>query len=350
LATYAAGTTTPQPTYTDATGTSQNNNPIVLDASGGAYIWLGANAYKFILKDTTGATIWSVDNVNSASLLPCASANAIQAANSAVNGLNCDPSITINTVTHTINIGTLPTNHVTIGALGTPTSWTFDTTSPASALASLGGGAIGSGTTNQIAIYPATGNNIQGASTIPDGITAITRTINDQSANPATTKYVEFPGFISPTGVAVNSGATMTDNQGNGAKVQHSTGSVTAGDCANYDANGNTKDAGGPCSIPPAFTGTSGYQVFSSGLIEQWKTGASCTADCTQTVTFPIAFPHACFMVMTTNYTGGSATPNIIKGWGVTDPCTTTGADLILMRRGDEGSWTATPQILAIGW
>lgn len=35
--------------------------------------------------------------------------------------------------------GSLPSNHVTIGALGTPTAWNFDTTTPATALASLGG-------------------------------------------------------------------------------------------------------------------------------------------------------------------------------------------------------------------
>ena len=350
LYSYVAGTTTPLATYTDSTGTSQNTNPIVLNAAGGANIWLGANSYKFILKDSTGATIWSVDNVNAGSLFPCSTVGAIQISNSGATGLTCDPSITINTVTHTINVGTLPTNHVTIGALGIPTSWTFDTTSPATAAASLNLGSIGSGTANQIAIYPATGNNVQGSSTIPDGITAITRSKNDRSTNPATTDYVYQPGAINPDSVLIENGIAMTDNQGNGEKVQHSTGSITGGDCAKYDANGNVVDAGGPCGTPPAFTGTSGYQLLPSGLILQWATGSSCTSDCAQTVSFPITFPHACFTVMTTDSTVGSPTPNIIKGWGLTGPCTTTGASLILMRRGDEGSWTATPQILAIGW
>lgn len=145
LSSFAAGTTTPLATYTDSTGVSQNTNPVVLDAAGGAFIWLGANSYKLILKDPLGATIWSVDHVNSAQLLPCATANAIQSANSAVNALTCDPTITINTTSHTVNIGTLGANHVIIGALGTPTLWTFDTTSPATALASLNPG--GGGTT-----------------------------------------------------------------------------------------------------------------------------------------------------------------------------------------------------------
>lgn len=63
LYSYSSGSTTPLATYTDATGTSQNTNPIILDAAGGANIWLGANSYKFVLVDPSGATIWSVDQV-----------------------------------------------------------------------------------------------------------------------------------------------------------------------------------------------------------------------------------------------------------------------------------------------
>ena len=38
LYTYAAGTTTPQTTYTDSTGATANSNPIVLDSRGEANI------------------------------------------------------------------------------------------------------------------------------------------------------------------------------------------------------------------------------------------------------------------------------------------------------------------------
>lgn len=61
---YVAGTTTPFPTYTDSTGTSTNTNPVILDIAGGANIWVSSNqAYKFVLTDSSGGTIWSVDNV-----------------------------------------------------------------------------------------------------------------------------------------------------------------------------------------------------------------------------------------------------------------------------------------------
>jgi len=46
LFSYGAGTTTPLATYTDASGTSQNTNPIILDAAGGAQIWLGAKTTR----------------------------------------------------------------------------------------------------------------------------------------------------------------------------------------------------------------------------------------------------------------------------------------------------------------
>ena len=64
LYTYAAGTSTPKTTWQDAAGTTPNTNPITLDSTGSALIyWDGA--YKVVLKDSAGSTIWTVDNYNS---------------------------------------------------------------------------------------------------------------------------------------------------------------------------------------------------------------------------------------------------------------------------------------------
>lgn len=60
--TYAAGTTTPQATYTDSTALVSNANPVVLDAKGEADIWISGN-YKVVLKDANGVQQWSEDNV-----------------------------------------------------------------------------------------------------------------------------------------------------------------------------------------------------------------------------------------------------------------------------------------------
>ena len=66
LYTYQAGSTTPLTTYTDISGTIANTNPIVLNTAGrlANEIWLtyGFN-YKFVLKDSTGQTIGTYDNI-----------------------------------------------------------------------------------------------------------------------------------------------------------------------------------------------------------------------------------------------------------------------------------------------
>jgi len=66
--TYAAGTTTPQATYTSSTGGTAHANPIVLDSAGrvaAGEVWVseGLN-YKFVLKDSTFNTIGTYDNIN----------------------------------------------------------------------------------------------------------------------------------------------------------------------------------------------------------------------------------------------------------------------------------------------
>lgn len=61
--TYIAGTTTPLDTYSNSTGTL-NTNPVTLDSSGRADIWLSASSlYKFVVKDSSLATIYTVDNI-----------------------------------------------------------------------------------------------------------------------------------------------------------------------------------------------------------------------------------------------------------------------------------------------
>jgi hypothetical protein len=62
--TYAAGTTNPQATYVDSTQTTQNTNPIILNARGEAQIWLDQTLiYKFVVTDANGNVIRTVDQV-----------------------------------------------------------------------------------------------------------------------------------------------------------------------------------------------------------------------------------------------------------------------------------------------
>ena len=66
LYTYAAGTTTPQTTYTTSLGTTPNTNPIVMDAAGRleSEVWLtGEVAYKFVLRDSAGGLLGTYDDL-----------------------------------------------------------------------------------------------------------------------------------------------------------------------------------------------------------------------------------------------------------------------------------------------
>lgn len=67
IETYAGGTTTPQVTYTNNTGTTPHSNPIILDASGrvpGGEIWLTDGlVYKFILRDANDVLIATYDYI-----------------------------------------------------------------------------------------------------------------------------------------------------------------------------------------------------------------------------------------------------------------------------------------------
>jgi microcystin-dependent protein len=85
LYTYAAGTTTPQATYTDSTGATPNTNPVVLDARGEANIWLASATYKFKLASSDNTELWTVDNISAptSSLSPVLSGNVTIDSNSA---------------------------------------------------------------------------------------------------------------------------------------------------------------------------------------------------------------------------------------------------------------------------
>lgn len=61
---YQAGTSTPQATYTDQSGVTPNANPIILDSAGRCSMWLDPTlSYKFVIQDSSGNTIKTVDNV-----------------------------------------------------------------------------------------------------------------------------------------------------------------------------------------------------------------------------------------------------------------------------------------------
>lgn len=270
LSTFTAGTTTPMATYTDATGAVQNTNPIVLDASGGASIWLSNGAYKLVLKNTLGTTIWTVDQVKGGGGLGgiCGTAGAIQSATSGGGGLTCDPTITINPANHTINVGSLPTNHVTIGAQGMPTSWNFDTTSPATALASLGGNVVNS-------VFARTGSVV--ATTGDYTCAQITGAIC--SITPLQYQTIQAAGVILPQQPILNliagAGTTLTCVNNPGSTRTDCTVAAIGDAATTCNSNG--------C-----------YYTKVDGTIVEWGVSSGVPTGADQNViavTFPLAFP-----------------------------------------------------------
>ena len=67
LYTYAAGTTTPQATYTSSSGSTAHANPIVLNSAGrvaAGEVWLtNGYSYKFLLQNASNVQIASYDNI-----------------------------------------------------------------------------------------------------------------------------------------------------------------------------------------------------------------------------------------------------------------------------------------------
>lgn len=79
LYTYETGTTTPKETWTDATKSTPNPNPIILDSYGQANVWIDSSggAYRLKLLDSDGNTVWTVDGIEDLQSAPFSSLGAI---------------------------------------------------------------------------------------------------------------------------------------------------------------------------------------------------------------------------------------------------------------------------------
>lgn len=91
LYTYAAGTTTPQASYTDSTGAQANTNPVVLDARGEANIWLASSTYKFRLCASDNTELWTVDNISA----PTSSLSPVLSGNVTIDSDSAGPALKI---------------------------------------------------------------------------------------------------------------------------------------------------------------------------------------------------------------------------------------------------------------
>jgi hypothetical protein len=121
--TYAAGTTTPLQTYTDATGVTPNTNPVILDSRGECNLWFStASSYKVVLESATNVLQWTVDNIATYGTMTSQNSNNVAITGGTISGV----TITTSTITGDIsgNAGTV-TNGVYLTAVQTLTNKTI---------------------------------------------------------------------------------------------------------------------------------------------------------------------------------------------------------------------------------
>lgn len=128
-----------------------------------------------------------------------------------------------------------------------------------------------------------------------------------------------------------------TTNQGNGSKVQLSTGTLTNGHCLQADANGNVVDAGAGCGA------AGGSGIVSSGLINQLAYYAA-------NGTTVSGLTTGNNMVLSTNGSGVPALSATLPS-GLTAPTMTlsnathTGTTNMATMAGSGGKWTAAASV-----
>jgi hypothetical protein len=120
--TYAAGTTTPLATFTDASALTPNTNPIILDSRGECNLWFStATSYKVVLESATNVLQWSVDNIATYGTIASQNSNNVAITGGTITGVVFTGNITGNA---SGNAGTV-TNGVYLTATQTLTNKTI---------------------------------------------------------------------------------------------------------------------------------------------------------------------------------------------------------------------------------
>lgn len=298
--TYAAGTTTPMASYTDQSATVQNSNPVILDSSGAAQIWL-SGSYKINVLDINNVQQpnYPVDNVADFHTIDNITATSTT-------------SLSISTTTATRTFTTQNGKYFSVGApvfiiaTGSITNNMY--------------GQVTSYIGNQLVVSIISGN---GSGTFASWTITLSGTPGPQGATGAS--GAGSGDMLGASNLAVGAGgvanaATARTNLGLGTSATHDTG-TSAGNIPLLDGSAKLPAVDGSlltnlAGIPVVTTGVPGKIIFGA-ITLQWGTGIGNPSG-TLASSFGTAFSGTPYMVW------GQA-PNSTNGLG----CPT-------------GSWTST--------
>lgn len=209
--TYAAGTTTPLATYTDASATTPNTNPVILDARGECNLWFStATSYKVILKNADDVQQWSVDNIVTYGTLASQNFNSVNITGGIITGVTATFNL-IGDVSG--NAGTV-TNGVYLTATQTVTNKTM------------------SGMASASTVKDTLGNDYEIGYRKSPQSTNTTPTVSDVNKHLYVSATVTIPSGVFTAGdsfVIINSSnATLTITQGAGTTLRLA-GTATTG-------------------------------------------------------------------------------------------------------------------------
>lgn len=289
LYSYLAGTTTPQATKTDQGGATNNTNPIILDSAGRCNLWLTDTAeYAFELwtapGNPGGALVKRWDDVGAIPLpatttyVPIAGGvtmtDRFNLSAVAVSSLQPTPLSQVQSlIASALATATATTDNSTVASTTSGTSTAY-TVTPANALTSYSVGA-----TRRVIFHTASGSN---------------PTLNISALGAKALKCYE-----------------------NDAKVN---ARVPSGYIADVTYDGTDLIV---TPTQPAYgtIASAGSYTLPGGLIVKWgTTGTLATDTANNTITFPAAFPTACFGVLANSAVAGGVTGSANYSWSTHTP------------------------------